>query len=346
MSFTPGEGSEKASITAAIGSGITVGTISGVDYVSANLVAGSGVSLVPSTTDTSITISSTGGGGGIASVTSANGSGITATTVGSGVTLTSALVAGTDIGLTPSSVTKALTVNNLQTTSTATGCGISAVKTGSDTALAANLTAGNGISITSSGVNTSKQVSNTGVLSLTAGAGVTLSQTTGNITISASTSGFVPYTGATQDLDLGSRGLFTSSPLSIGGFNVVDQSISTTTWSGLVINKQLSVPGGAGSPQTVNLINFTSAPNGFYSVMFNSGEGNGGLIYIRKSPGGMTLYGGSFSGNAGYGIPSIYGGTAQTGVNFNGYILRYEYANHFQDGYGFVVATFLFGGYT
>jgi hypothetical protein len=116
-------------------------------------------------------------------VTSANGSGITATTVGSAVSLTSALVAGADIGLTQSSITKALTINNLQTTSTASGCGITAIKTGSNTALAANLTAGNGISIVNSGINTSKQISNSGVLSVIAGTGISVNQATGNTTI-------------------------------------------------------------------------------------------------------------------------------------------------------------------
>lgn len=343
MSFTPGEGSERASIASANGSGITVGTINGVDYVSANLIAGSGVSLVPSTSNSSITISSTGGGGGVASVASTNGSGITATTVGSAVTLTSALAAGTDIGLSASPTTNTLTVNNLQTTSTATGCGINAIKTGSNTALSANLTAGNGIAIVNSGANTSKQISNTGVLSLTAGAGVSLSQSTGNITISSATQGFVPYTGATSNLDLGLRTLISQAPALVGGFNVRDQSLPAHPTGNMMINRNFEVPGYAGGHFTVDLMDFTNAQTGKYTVWFNSGEGNGGMVLIEKFQNDLGLWGGSFSGAGGYGIPSLYGGTSYTGVNINGFILQYDYSGHNQNGYGFVMAQFTYG---
>ena len=88
MSFIPGEQSDIAAIASLNGSGINVATSGDIDYVSTNLIAGAGIALTPSLTTTGLTISSTGGGGGIASVSSGAGSGITATTVGTATTLT------------------------------------------------------------------------------------------------------------------------------------------------------------------------------------------------------------------------------------------------------------------
>jgi hypothetical protein len=183
MSFIPGEGSETLTIASQAGSGISINAVSDVNYLSANLIAGTNISLVPSVSNTSITINASGGGGGIASVSSAVGSGIEATTTGSAVSLTSGLVAGTGISLVPSGVNKNLTINNTQTITSAIGSGITATTTGASTALTANITAGNGISITPSGANTSKQISNSGVLSVIAGTGISVNQATGNTTI-------------------------------------------------------------------------------------------------------------------------------------------------------------------
>jgi len=189
MSFIPGEGSETLTIASQAGSGIGIQLVSDVNYLTANLIAGTNITLVPSVLNTSITISSSGAGGGIASVSSGVGSGIDATTVGAGVNLTSALVAGTGIQLVASGVNNNLTINNTQSITTATGSGITATTTGGSTALVANLTAGNGITITPSVANTSKMISNAGVLELTAGAGISITGAKSNYTINATGSG-------------------------------------------------------------------------------------------------------------------------------------------------------------
>ena len=227
MSFIPGEGSETLTIASQAGSGIAINAVSDVNYLSANLIAGTNISLVPSVSNTSITINASGGGGGIASVSSAVGSGIEATTTGSAVSLTSGLVAGTGIQLVPSGVNKNLTINNTQVLTTANGSGITATTVGASTALSANLTAGNGITVVGSGVNTSKQISNTGVLSLTAGTGIAVNQTTGNVSISNTGLTGLTSTNAGANITIGGTAsvpiISASSPSTNDGvrFNVV-----------------------------------------------------------------------------------------------------------------------------
>lgn len=188
MSFIPGEQSEIAVVASVIGSGITVTTSNDTDYIACNLVAGPGIAIVPSISNTSIEISSTGGGGGVSSVSSTANSGITATTVGTAVSLSSALVAGNGISL-ANGTGNNLIINNTNTLSSATGSGITLVPSGTNTAISSNLVAGSGISIVPSGLNSSKTIANAGVTQITAGSGVSINQTTGNVTISATGGG-------------------------------------------------------------------------------------------------------------------------------------------------------------
>lgn len=270
MSFIPGEGTEIASIASLNGSGVSITTLADVDYLSANLVAGTNITLVPSPSSTAITINASGGGGGIASVSSAVGSGIEATTVGSGVNLTSALVAGTGIQLVPSGVNKNLTINNTQSITSAIGSGITATTAGGSTALTANLTAGNGIAITPSGANTSKQISNSGVLSIaSANAGIVVSQATGAVQLT--NNGVLDLTAGAGIAITGTKANYTISAtnsadvLSVGAGTAI--SITGTAQNPIVNNTGvvainsgtgISVSSATGSP-TIALQNVGTA---------------------------------------------------------------------------------------
>lgn len=185
MSFIPGEQSDIAAVASLNGSGIIVTTSGDIDYVATNLVAGAGIAITPSLINKSISISSTGGGGGISAVSTGVGSGMTATTVGTAVTLTSALVSGSGISIIPAGAGTNLTISNTNTLSSATGSGIALTTVGTNTAVAANLVAGAGIAITPSGLNSSKSITNSGVTQLNAGTGITLTANTGAITVSS-----------------------------------------------------------------------------------------------------------------------------------------------------------------
>jgi hypothetical protein len=208
-------------VSSKIGSGIEVTTENDIDFVAVKLVAGANISIVPSTVDNTIEISSAGSGGGISSVTSGANSGINATTVGGAVSLTSALVGGNGVNLTSGSG-KNLIINNSHTYSSANGSGISITATTpspsqNNFALATNLGAGSGIALTPSGTNTSIAVSNTGVLSATAGSGIQISNPTGAITISSTgvasaTAGTgISLTGSAQNPTINNTGLLSAT---------------------------------------------------------------------------------------------------------------------------------------
>jgi len=192
MSYVPTSGS--ANVSSTTGSGIVV---SGGSVLSSGLVAGSNITLTPDSSfgGKGLRIDAGGGGGGLASITSSNGSGINVAQVGANANLTSALVAGQGIALTPSPSTKNLTITNTQTVASAgTGSGINATVVGNQTNLSANLTAGPGVVLTPSGINSSIQVSApaaaTAVQSITAGANIT------------TTSGTTPTVGLASDVVL------------------------------------------------------------------------------------------------------------------------------------------------
>lgn len=152
-----------ASVSSANGSGIeatTVGT--GVNLTSA-LVAGTGISLVPSGVNKNLTINNT------QSITSAIGSGINATTVGGTTSLEANLVAGNGIQISLSGANTSKQINNIGVL---------------------NLTSANsGISINQPAG--AVQLTNNGVLELTAGSGIAISGTKANYTISATNDGDV-----------------------------------------------------------------------------------------------------------------------------------------------------------
>lgn len=258
MSFIPGEQSDIAAVASNFGSGITVTSLGDIDYVGTNLVAGAGIALTPSVTDTSITISSTGGGGGISAVSAGAGSGITATTVGTAVTLTSAMVAGTGISLTPG-VGNNLTINNTQTLSAPTGSGIALTPSGTNTAIAANLVGGTGITITPSGLNSSKTINNAGVVSAQGLTGaVSLTSPNGSVTIGTS--------GQNITLQTSQGG---------GGLSPITSFVYTDTLNG--IN---SAGGNSYSPNS-----FAVPTTGMYLINFNAVFSTNG-----PGPGYTTVY--------------------------------------------------------
>lgn len=193
MSYVPGGGS--ANVSSAPGSGIVV---SGGSLLSSGLVAGTNISLTadPAFGGLGLRIDAAGGGGGgLATVSSSNGSGINVSQVGANANLTSALVAGTGIALSPSGTNKTLTVSNTQTVASAgNGSGISTAVVGNQTNVSTNLTAGPGVVLTPSALNSSIQVSapaaTTAVQSITAGSNI------------ATTSGTAPTVSLVSDVVL------------------------------------------------------------------------------------------------------------------------------------------------
>ena len=183
MSFIPGEQSEIAVVASNNGSGVDITSVNDIDYLSLALVAGTNIALTPSLVDKTITISSAGGGGGIAAVQSTAGSGINVTNLlPATVELSSALQAGTGINLTPG-INKNLIISNTNTFSAANGSGININQVGANRALSANIVGGPGINLAPSSTNTSVTISNTGVQQVQAGQGILVSSPTGIATI-------------------------------------------------------------------------------------------------------------------------------------------------------------------
>lgn len=363
MSFIPGESGGIASIGSLTGSGVSITTQNDVDYLALNLVAGTNISITPSLVDTSITISASGGGGGISAVNSTTGSGITATTVGSSVSLSSALVAGTGVSLVPATLGTNLTINNTKTLSASNGSGITLTPTGDDTNVSTNLVQGNGIQITSSGLNTSKTITNSGVLQITAGTGVSVNQGTGNVQVSntgllgltssnagigititgtptnpiitgLSSSGFVPYTGATQNVNLGNNNISAQDVTSIGAFRTKTFNYGNMGTAGLYGLRLYYPSGGITFPsgnQTVTIWEFNPSilVASTYILHCNTGEGNNGMVLLSWATGGAIGVLSIFAG-------SMTGGNLSIANNNSALVsLQYVYSGHAQTGQGF-----------
>jgi hypothetical protein len=296
MSFIPGEQSDIAAVASLTGSGISVSTTGDIDYVATNLIAGPGIAIVPSVSNTSITISSTGSGGGISSVSSGVGSGITATTVGEAVSLTSALVAGAGISLAPAGVGNNLTINNTQTLSAGTGSGIALTPSGNNTAIAANLVGGTGIGIVPSGLNSSQTINNTGVTSVTGGAGISVSQSTGAIGLT--NTGVLQLLAGSGITLSGSTGVITISAASVASktMNVVDfPTAGANSWvvpAGVTSVIVEAIGGGGGC----GVGNFSSQPT------------NGSPTILTALAGTISALGGV--------VPSENQGVIGTGANY------------------------------
>jgi hypothetical protein len=108
----------------------------------------------------------------------------------------------------------------------------------------------------------------------------------------------------------------------------------------MTYKRNISVPSNGGAYTAVNLLDFTLAPTGLYSITFGSGEGNTGFFLIRWKGIvlGFDLIGGSISGNSGFGTVSVYGGSTSNGILFSGNIIQYAYSAHGTDGYGYAMA--------
>jgi hypothetical protein len=291
MALIPGEGSTIPNIGSGIGSGIDIVTTSGgVDLLSAFLVAGTNVTIVPSVSNKSITINAAPGGGGIISVDAAAGAGVTTTTTAAHVSITSAIVGGTGISVVQSPTTTTLTINNDQTITTANGCGISAVVAGDATALSANLVAGAGVSVTPSVLNTSQTIANTGVTSLAAsGAGISVSSPTGDVSVSnTGVTSIVAGTGVAISGATGAVTISTTPVISptiklsrvgvVGTSSVAPVAAGTTGYQGITVL--------AGAFNNDIIAGTSPDPNGVWVVDFNpvglllTGSFNTGVVNI------------------------------------------------------------------
>jgi len=290
------------------------------------------------------TFAGTGGGGGVTSIEGRTG---VVDLVGSGVTITGGI---------PNA--QSITIQNDGVLSVASGgTGITVGGTAQNPTIQNDgvlSVASGGTGITVGGTAQNPTIQNDGVLSLNSQTGATTLQSSGgSITVTnpsagvvniegASLSGYIPYSGATTNVDLGNFGLSCSSLFPTVSLNVQDHTpVGVTPFSAINIRYGLYAPGFAGGYVAVNLMDFTNAPVGAkYMVLYNSGEGNGGVVYIQWNGSGVfSFISGSFSGSNNNGIASsIYGGTTDTGFNTNGNFIQYTYAGHNKDGYGFVVA--------
>lgn len=148
-----------ASVASAVGSGIEATTVGSAVNLTSALVAGTGISLVPSGANKNLTINNT------QTITTATGSGITATPSGSATALSANITAGNGISITPSGANTSKQISNTGVLSVNAGTGISV-----------NQTTGN-TTITNTGL--------TGLTSSNAGTNITITGTATNPTISA-----------------------------------------------------------------------------------------------------------------------------------------------------------------
>lgn len=153
-------------VQSGFGSGIEAVDVAGVVTLTGQYVAGSGLQMVPSGINKTVTIVNTGS---VSSLYSQNGSGISITTDISGTRLAANLTGGTGISVNPSGTNKSQTLVNTGVTSLVGGSGI-------------------GVSAATGGIT----VTNTGVRSLAGQTGAVALTSTGNtVTISSPTPGTI-----------------------------------------------------------------------------------------------------------------------------------------------------------
>jgi hypothetical protein len=301
MSYVPTGGT--TDVSTGPNSGIVV---SGGNLLTSGLVAGSNITLTadPAFGGKGLRIDSAGGGGGgLASISSSNGSGINVAQVGANANLTSALVAGTGIALSPSGTNKTLTISNTQSVaSTGNGSGISTTVVGNQTNVSTNLVAGAGIVLTPSGLNSS--------INIAAPAAATAVQSVSGSTNITSSGGTTPTISLVPNVVLPTGGSLTVNRTA-GPLNNNDIAEIWDTANGYFV---------VGQDGTIGRWNATTLPGAFEWFITPVGDGefntvkSDGLTQV----GSLTSSGAIISSSANLGALSsstlAVSGTASTGA--------------------------------
>lgn len=204
------------------GNGITVTNNPSNTVVSTNLIAGNGISLENSNGAITITNIGSGNGNGVGTITSVTaGSGLTGGGNSGGVTL----------ALSNSNVTAGIYTNPTVTIDSFGRITSASNNTVSGTVTSVAVSPGAGIAvaggpITSNGIIT---VTNTGVLRLTAGSGITLTGNTGNILVSATTTGVTSVGITSNNLTVTSSPVVSAGNISVNIPNTISLSGNITS---------------------------------------------------------------------------------------------------------------------
>lgn len=211
----------------------------------------------------------------IASVASLNGSGINVATAGDIDYISTNLIAGAGIALTPSLISTGLTISStgggggIASVSSGVGSGITATTVGSATTLTSALVAGTGISLVPAGVGTNLTINNTNTLSSANGSGITLTPSGGN-------------TAITTNIVAGSGIAITPSGLNSS------ITLSTTGGSAPITSFVFSDPGLSINPiggNTTSATSFTPPTTGMYILQFSASfDNNSGATPVVLDP--------------------------------------------------------------
>ena len=294
-----------ASPTPLAGNGIAISNVANAITVSANLVAGNNIILTNS--NGAIIIDSLGGNGG------GNGT-ITGVIAGTGLTGTG-YFGNVTLNLASSGVAAAQYTNPTITVD-ATG----RITSASTNVIAGTVTSvgfipGAGIQISGGPItsNGNITVTNTGVTRLSAGSGITLSGSTGNITVSAASSGAVTSVGISS-----SQLVVASSPVTSAGTISVNLP-NNVTFSGNIVTSNIAAnsvsitrtANAVGAGATVGASSILTVSSAFGSSDPNSPASAQGLR--------GRITGANLTGNSNY-LTGVTGQYLITGTNASDFI--------------------------
>ena len=285
------------SLTVPAGGGTLISTTNMASYMPTQIIAGTGVTVSPTTGIGAVTVTATGTAG-VSEVLA--GTGITVNANTGNVTVTNngvtAITPSTGISATG---TNNITLTNTGVTSLAAGSGMTVSNnTGAVTVTNNGLvsaTGGTGINVTTTGTNAN--ITNTGVTSITAGTDITVSGNTGAVTVGLNTGNIVTSIAANSPLTVNANtGAVT---MSLNTSNVVTAvnagtgiSVNQNTGSVTVTNNGVTgITAGTGIA-TTGSGNVTVTNNGVTQI--NAGTGisvssGTGSVTITNTSGGYTL---------------------------------------------------------
>ena len=213
----------------------------GTNYTLATLTQGTGVTI--SNTSGAITISATGSGGTVTTVSVASANGFAGTVANA--TTTPAITIST-------SITGLLYGNGTALAAVSVGSGLSYSAGSLSNSGVTGMAAGSGISVSAATGNVT--VTNTGVTGVTAGTGITLSGTTGNVTVT--NAGVTSFTS--------------SSGLSVNTSATGAVSVTNTGVTGVTAGTGITVSGPTGNVTVTNSAPMTY-PSGSGIAVVSSG---------------------------------------------------------------------------
>ena len=275
-------------LTLPAGGGQILSATNMASYMPTQIIAGTGVTVSPTTGIGAVTVTATGTAG-VSEVLA--GTGITVNANTGNVTVTNngvtAITPSTGISATG---TNNITLTNTGVTSLAAGSGMTVSNnTGAVTVTNNGLvsaTGGTGINVTTTGTNAN--ITNTGVTSITAGTDITVSGNTGAVTVGLNTGNIVTSIAA-------------NSPLTVNAnTGAVTMSLNTS-------NVVTAVNAGTGISVNQNTGSVTVTNNGVTGITAGTGIATSGSGNVTVTNNGVTQI------NAGTGI-SVSSGTGSVTI--------------------------------